>query len=144
MTFTTEQKWLRFAAAFVIVTGAFAAMAALPALNAPFRMFADLAIWPYDGRETLASTEARVLSAVSGGVLVGWGVALWHLAGEGIERAPDLSRRIILWSVLVWFAVDSTGSLAAGVPLNIASNLVFLALFLIPLVRMARRRPVSA
>ena len=30
-----------------------------------------------DGAETLVASEARLLAAISGGVMVGWGVTLW-------------------------------------------------------------------
>lgn len=130
---TSEQKGLRFAAGVTVATGLGLALSAVPALNMAVRLLADLLIWPVDGAETLAAPETRLGFAIGGGVLVGWGLMIWHLAGEPLARAPDAVRGIIRTSVLTWFLVDSAGSVAAGAALNVLANLVFLALFLIPM-----------
>jgi hypothetical protein len=74
--------------------------------------------------------------------MVGWGLMIWQLAGEPLERAPDAVRAIIRNSVLAWFVVDSAGSIAAGAPLNVLPNLAFVALFLLPM-RSARASVVA-
>lgn len=130
---TSEQKGLRFAAGVTAITGLALALAAVPALNLPVRVLADLLIWPLDGAETLAASETRLAFAIAGGVMAGWGLMIWQLAGEPMQRAPDATRAIIRTSILVWFLVDSLASVAAGVPLNVLGNLVFLALFLVPM-----------
>ena len=132
---TSEQKGLRFAAGVTMVTGLALALAAVPALNLPSRLLADLLIWPVDGVETLAASETRLGFAISGGVLVGWGLMIWQLAGDPLARAPEAVRAIIRTSMLAWFFVDSAGSVAAGAVLNVLANLVFLALFLLPMRR---------
>lgn len=130
---TSEQKGLRFAAGVTMVTGFALAVAAIPALNLPLRLLTDLLVWPFDGAETLAASETRLALAIGGGVMLGWGLMIWQLAGEPLERAPDAIRGIIRASVLGWFLVDSAGSVAAGAALNVVPNLVFLALFLLPM-----------
>lgn len=133
MDLARRQMFLRAGAGFVIATGLFMALGAHPVTGGPPALVADLIFWPPDGAETLATNEARLLCAIAGGVLAGWGWALWLLAGEGLVRAPDLARRIILGSVALWFVVDSAGSLIAGAPLNILGNLAFLAILTLPL-----------
>ena len=140
---TTQQKWLKTGAAIVIGFGLLVAVAALPTLNGPVRFLADAILWPFNGAETFARPETRLMSAIGGGVMAGWGLALWHLAGEGMARAPELARRIILASVWVWFVVDGAGSIAAGAPLNAALNLGFLAIFVLPLWRPAAPQTVA-
>lgn len=130
---TSEQKGLRFAAGVTMVTGLALALAAIPALNMGVRLLTDLLVWPFDGAETLAAPETRLALAIGGGVMAGWGLMIWQLAGEPLERAPEAVRGIIRASVLGWFVVDSAGSVAAGAALNVLPNLVFLALFLLPL-----------
>jgi len=132
---TSEQKGLRFAAGVTMVTGLALALAAVPALNIGVRLLTDLLVWPLDGAETLAASETRLALAIGGGVMLGWGLMIWQLAGDALERAPDAVRAIIRSSVLGWFVVDSAGSIAAGAALNVLPNLVFLALFLIPMRR---------
>jgi hypothetical protein len=132
---TAEQKGLRFAAGVTMLTGLALALAALPALNTAVRLLADLLVWPMDGAETLAAPETRLTLAIGGGVMLGWGLLIWQLAGEPLERAPDAIRGIIRASILSWFLVDSTASVVAGAALNVLPNLVFLCLFLIPMRR---------
>ena len=130
---TSEQKGLRFAAGVTMVTGLALALSAVPALNTGVRLLTDLLVWPFDGAETLAASETRLALAIGGGVMLGWGLMIWQLAGEPLERAPEAVRGIIRASVLGWFLVDSAGSAAAGAALNVVPNLVFLALFLLPM-----------
>lgn len=138
---TSEQKGLRFAAGVTMVTGLALALAAIPALNIGVRLLTDLLVWPFNGAETLAASETRLALAIGGGVMLGWGLMIWQLAGEPLERTPDAVRGIIRASVLGWFLVDSAGSVAAGAALNILPNLVFLALFLLPMRRGAKVAP---
>lgn len=138
---TSEQKGLRFAAGVTMVTGLALALAAVPALNIGVRLLTDLLVWPFNGAETLAASETRLALAIGGGVMLGWGLMIWQLAGEPLERAPDAVRGIIRASVLGWFLVDSAASVAAGAALNILPNLVFLALFLLPMRRGAKVAP---
>ena len=130
---TSEQKGLRFAAGVTMVTGLALALSAVPALNIGVRLLTDLLVWPFDGAQTLAASETRLALAIGGGVMLGWGLMIWQLAGEPLERTPDAVRGIIRASVLGWFVVDSAGSVAAGAALNVVPNLVFLALFLLPM-----------
>jgi hypothetical protein len=130
---TSEQKGLRLAAAVTVGTGLALALAASPALNLPMRLLADLLIWPLDQAQSLTAAETRLAFAVGGGVMVGWGWMIWQLAGAPMERAPQEVRVIIRTSVLAWFLVDSAGSIMAGAALNVVANLVFLALFLVPM-----------
>lgn len=132
---TSEQKGLRFAAGVTLGTGLALALAAIPALNLPVRLLTDLMIWPVDGAETLLLRETRLAFAIGGGLMAGWGLMIWQLAGEPLERAPQAVRAIIRTSMLTWFVVDSSGSVAAGAALNVLPNLLFLALFLLPLRR---------
>ena len=129
---TREQRGLRFAAGVTMGFGLMTALGALPQLAAPTVMLADILIWPVDGAETGSLPEARLLYAIAGGVLTGWGWMIWLLAGEAMDRQPGLVRSIIRQSLLLWFAVDSTGSVLAGAPLNVLANGAFLALFLVP------------
>jgi hypothetical protein len=128
-----RQKWLKAASALVIGFGVLVALSALPAANGPTMLLADILFWPPDGAQSWLAAETRLVSAIGGGVMVGWGWVLWVLSGEVMARAPDLARRMILQSVGMWFVIDSTGSVAAGAPLNVLGNLAFLAAFVWPL-----------
>lgn len=134
---TTEQKQLRAAAIFSAGFGLMMAAAACPPLSAPAQILADGLFWPFDGVETLDAPATRLLAAISGGVLVGLGISVHGLAGEIMSQTPDAARKVIRNSLLGWFVIDSTASVAVGASLNVLANAGFLALFLLP---MALRR----
>ena len=125
--------WLKVASAIVIGFGGMIALAAHPATSGLTGFLVDLVFWPLDGAQNIAVSEFRVLSAISGGIMVGWGLMLWLLSTHLYLRDPGLARTIILTSVGAWFVVDSTASIVAGAPLNAVLNLGFLFMFYLPL-----------
>ncbi len=138
MTSSTATVWLKFDAIFVIGFGAVMAAAALPALSAPTTLLLDLAFLPLDGAQSMDTPAGRLFSAVTGGVLVGWGVLLWLIADRLIPRDPALARQMILLSLLTWFVIDSMGSAVSGGYGNLLGNIVFLLMFLIPTLQLPR------
>lgn len=131
MEIAHTQSWLKAAAGIVIGVGLLLAAGALPPLAAPVVFLADLIIWPLDGLQTLGAPETRVFMAISGGVMVGWGVTLWKLAEHLMAEHPAAVRSITMTGLYCWFVVDSIGSIAAGVPLNAVANVSFVVLFLL-------------
>ncbi len=131
-------NWLKIAALAVVGFGLMLAAASHPASAVPTMMLADLLVWPFDGNPAAPDQMTRLLSAISGGVMAGWGEMLWMTAAWVLPRQPEIGRRIILVSVVAWFVVDSAGSFVAGVPLNDLGNIVFLAAFLVPLWALSR------
>ena len=126
---------LKCASSAVIAAGVLVGLASMPATALPVAFLLDAIFWPVDGLEGVTTPEARLLSAIGGGILIGWGVLLWQLTTRLLPREPALARRLILCSVGIWFVADSAGSLAAGAPLNVVGNVAFLAAFWIPLRR---------
>lgn len=57
---TTEAKGLRLGAAETGLTD----LAAWPPLAGPLRLLADLPIWPFDGSQTFAAPETRLVQAM--------------------------------------------------------------------------------
>ena len=134
----TTKTWLQVASAVVIGFGFIIALSAHPALSGITRFMVDLAFWPLDGTQTINSPEMRLILAVSGGMMMGWGALLWLVATRLYPRDPALARTMILWSIGIWFIVDNIGSVAAGAPLNVLFNVPFLLVFVLPLMRSAR------
>lgn len=131
-------NWLKAASGIVIGFGLVTVLGALPATSAPVILLVDLVFWPVDDLQRVSAPETRLLWAISGGILTGWGVLLWQISTRLYPQDPALARTLILSSVSVWFVVDSLGSIAAGAPLNAVLNIGFLLLFFVPL-----RRPVE-
>ena len=125
--------WLKAASAIVIGFGLMVAAAAHPSGAGLTMFFADILIWPFDGNPSEPDQITRLISAIGGGVMAGWGVLLWMMVTQVMPHQPEVARRMILISIIVWFVIDSTGSVVSGVPLNVAGNLIFLIAFLVPL-----------
>ncbi len=130
----TTRLWLKAAADIVIVFGLVTALGAWPPTAGILNFFADLLFWPLDGGQALADPQTRLLAAIGGGVMAGWGVTIYLLADRLYLREPALVRSIILAGVFVWFAIDSVGSVVSGAPLNALGNVAFLVMFLVPLM----------
>ena len=105
---------LKFGSALVVGFGVVIAMAAYPPTAGIAQFLLDLVIWPVDGVQAISGPEMRLLSAVSGGVMVGWGILLWLVATRLYPKDPGLARTLILVSIGTWFLVDSLASIVAG------------------------------
>ncbi len=119
------------------------ALATYPATAGVTLFLTDLILWPIDSAQTLASPETRMLCAIIGGVMAGWGLMLWLVATRLYPREPALARTLILTSVGTWFVIDGIGSLLAGAPLNALFNVGFLLIFVIALRHAPRGRQVG-
>lgn len=125
--------YLKIASGIVIGFGLFGFLGVWPAMALPIELLLDLIFWPIDGGPSLATPGSRLLVAIASGALVGWGSMIWIVATELFKSNPQLSRKMILTSVLLWFVIDSIGSIISGAPLNAVFNLGFVALFYMPL-----------
>ncbi|MEM6497948.1 MAG: hypothetical protein AAGB04_24315 [Pseudomonadota bacterium] len=126
--------WLKIGAGLVIVFGLITALGAYPPTAGVLSFLVDMIKWPVDGSQSIANEEFRLLSAVSGGVMVGWGLMIWLIAERLYDREPQLSRLMIMVSVGAWFVVDSLASIMAGAALNAVLNISFLVLFFVPMM----------
>lgn len=133
MSFTTRKLWLETASIILGLVGLVICMSALPALSLPTRLLADAVFWPPDAAQSLAAPETRLLAAIGGGVMLGWGATLWLLVRLLFAREPAAVKTIIMTGITVWFVADSTASILAGAPVNAVLNIGFLLLFALPL-----------
>ena len=141
MTKSQIQKWLKTAAMIVILFGPVVSFAAHPATSGLNGLFVDLAFWPFDGNPPMDASATRLISAIAGGLTMGWGTMILLIATKLYHKEPELARSIILTSVIVWFVTDSAGSVVAGAPANVMINVIFLLMFLIPLVVTSKQAP---
>lgn len=144
MSHTSVQSALKVASAAVMGVGVVVALSAFSATALLTNILADLVFWPFDGRQAVDTQTARLLAAIGGGVMFGWGLLLWQLATQLMPKDPVLAASLIRTSIVAWFVLDSTCSVLAGAYLNVAMNVGFLALFLVPLAQMKRGGAVTA
>lgn len=135
---------LKAASAAVMGVGIVVALAAFPPTALVTNILSDLVFWPFDGRQAVDTPTARLLAAIGGGVMFGWGLLLWQIATQLMPKDPALGASLIRTSVLAWFVLDCTCSVLAGAYLNVLLNVGFLALFLLPLAQMKRAGAVTA
>ncbi len=138
MTQETTISWLKFGSALTIFFGTLIAAATVPALSGPVQYLADFIFFPLDGLQSVAAQETRLINAISGGVMVGWGLMLWMLSTQLYPKEPALTRKIIMTSIIAWFIIDSSGSVLAGASLNVLGNTSFLLIFCLPLWRASK------
>lgn len=124
---------LKAACIATIGTGIVSVAASHPAGEGLWSLLFDVLRWPIDSGQGSFSPEARVLNAVCGGVLAGWGSLMYWLVDGPIAQGDRGARRAFATSVLIWFALDSAGSFAAEWPGNVVLNVVFLIALLGPL-----------
>ncbi|MDH4441032.1 MAG: hypothetical protein QE284_11665 [Rhizobium sp.] len=135
--FTTT--WLKLTSLFLIVFGLIVALGAHPLTATPVTWLADLIVWPFDGTQSLVAPETRLLAAISGGVMVGFGTMMWLVVSRLLATDPALTRLLLVEATLAWFLVDSTGSLVAGAPVNVALNTVLMLAIVVPAWGLGRR-----
>ena len=129
--------WLKITAFVVGSFGPVFFLGTMVETMEPARLTLDLLSWPLDGMTTYESPDTRFLSALTGGFLLGWGVMIWFLSTSVYDKAPEAVRKAVLYGVLAWFFLDSTGSVLSGNPSNVIFNSLILLLGVGPLWRPA-------
>jgi hypothetical protein len=71
--------------------------------------------------------------AVIGGIMVGWGVALFYVTKSLLARGERIAWNLVALSVGAWFVPDTSYSLLSGYWQNAMLNTAFLALLALPL-----------
>lgn len=132
--------WLKLTSLLVVLLGLLVALGAHPATALPATWLADLVFWPFDGRQGLDADAARVLAAIGGGVMVGWGVMMWLVIDRLHAVDPGLTRLLLIESTLAWFLVDSTGSFVSGAGVNVLLNTVLMLAIVLPAWRIGAQR----
>ncbi len=138
MSHRVHKLWIKITAVIVGSFGPVFFLGTMEGTLEPARLTLDLLSWPIDGATTYASPDARFLSALTGGFLLGWGVMLWCLSTWVYDLAPEPVRRAVLVGVLSWFCLDSAGSIASGNASNALFNVLVLLAAVGPLWRPAR------
>ncbi len=132
-TVAFHKSWLKVTAFVVGSFGPVFFLGTMEATSEPARWTLDFLSWPVDGISTYDSPDTRFLSALTGGFLLGWGVTIWLLSSMVYDSAPEKVRRAVLFGVLAWFVLDSTGSIASGNPSNVFFNTLVLLLAIGPM-----------
>lgn len=140
MTSAIIRPWLKLTSLFVIALGLLVALGAHPLTATPAIWLADLVFWPFDGQQTLEADATRLLAAISGGLMVGWGLMIWLVVDRLLPIDPGLTRLLLMESTLAWFLVDSTGSYVSGATVNVLLNTILMLAIVVPAWRIGKLR----
>lgn len=134
MSSTRAATWLSFVSLLTIVIGLVAAFGAADATDAGWAKLFDILDWPIDDDPSGFDTRGHQLNAVLGGVMAGWGALMFSIVRTQFAAGDHRLARPMITAVLLWFVVDSAGSVVAGLPGNVVLNVSFVALFVPPLL----------
>lgn len=134
MTLTTRVTALKIATFVLLIAfGPLLAFSTLPPADVALQSFLSLAL--LDGAQLhLTEPGGRLITAICGGIVTGFGICLWQVITRVYARDPAAGRAIMLPAILAWFVLDSAGSILAGAWFNAVLNTVFVACFLLPLL----------
>lgn len=138
MTQDFHKFWLKITAIVIGSFGPICFLGTMDATSEPARLTLDLLSWPVDGRETYTNSDTKLLSALLGGFLLGWGVMIWRVSGSVYDAAPEDVRQAVVTGLLAWFLLDSAGSIAGGHASNALFNVAILLLAVGPMWRPAQ------
>ncbi|MBX2853428.1 MAG: excinuclease ABC subunit A [Rhodobacteraceae bacterium] len=133
MTLETSAAWLKIASWILIGFGLLAFFSLFTPAASILDLLFDFAFLFAEGSDVLGD-KGWLLMAIAGGLMVGFGVMTLGIATRVYPGDPEAGRAIIGAGILVWFVIDSAGSIFVGAWFNAVLNGGFLALFAIPLL----------
>ena len=137
MTEAFHKRWLIVTAIVVGSFGPVFSLATRVSTAGPARWTLDFLNGPGGNPQTFQAATTRLLTALTGGFLLGWGVMILGLRAWVYDRAPEGVRKSVVTGLLAWFVLDSTGSIASGNAWNAGYNVIVLLLAVGPLWRRA-------
>ncbi len=134
MTLETRAKFVQVIAIVLIIFSLLWALASYPAINLPARFILDMSDWPIDSLSKPLTRDMMWMSSISAGLLVAISVFFYGIVAPAVMRADMPIIKTTIVAMMLWFVVDSVGSIAAGVTSNAVFNSLYLVLILFPLI----------
>ncbi len=138
MTTKFHKGWLKVTAIAIITYAIFFFLGTISNTEASIEFILDFSSWPLDGKQNYDAPTTVFLSALLGGILLGWGILIWLLSSRIYDKAPEEIRKIVLISLLSWFVIDSLGSIFSGNLNNAIANILLLLVLVGPLWKAAK------
>ena len=113
-------------------------LAPYTSINLPARFLLDVLDWPMDNTAMALDQNTKWLSAIGASLLGAVSVFLWGIVAPALKRGDTQVAKTTLQAFIVWYVIDSAGSIAAGVASNVVFNTAYLVLVLIPLLGMTK------
>jgi hypothetical protein len=126
-------KWLQVASAVVMLFGLLLVLSPTLARQG-FSMLVYASPWHIDTFGVEPVRYIGLAHAVIGGVMIGWGTALYYVTSALLSRGSRQAWNLIALSLSAWFVPDTAYSLLSGYWQNAVLNAAFLLLFALPLL----------
>jgi len=133
MTNKIHKLWLKITAVSIILYSILFFLGTIQEMNEAVQLVLDISSWPIDKAQNYNANSTVFLSALLGGVLFGWGILIWFLSSKIYDIVPEKTRKIVLFSLLSWFIIDSLGSMFSGNSNNLIANIFLLIVLVGPL-----------
>ncbi len=134
MSPTTAAHSMRIIGVISIITAVIFALAGVNDFTGANDIFFNLASSGSEGVAGLTTPESKLAMAIAGGVFGGLGAMYLFISAPGIEQGNELIRKGSIYVFMTWFIIDSGASVASGNAPNVIPNLVFLVVYLAPLL----------
>lgn len=131
--FDFYRKWLVALEVLLVVFGVAMALGSGTPLLRPLLGLVDPAFWPHGSVEPATADFRAWVYGVWGATIAGWGVAVVFVASQAFARREAWAWHAIALGTAFWFVLDTGISLAHGVVVNAAFNVVVVALVAVPL-----------
>lgn len=130
--------FMRIIAAFSILLSVLFALAVAADPTGLADLFFRYASSGGAGLAGIATAEAKLSTAIAGGIFAGISAVLWLIAAPAIEAGDTKAMRGVMLSLLTWFFVDSGASALGGNAANILPNIAVLLLYIAPMLLVRR------
>ncbi|WP_298610988.1 hypothetical protein [uncultured Thiothrix sp.] len=120
------------------------ALAPYEAINGPARFILNLSAGSLGGLFEPLNLHAQWLSSIGAGLLMAVAIISYGVIAPAIRQVNPQDAQIIRFfklAIIAWYLIDSLGSIAAGVVVNVLFNTVFLGLIFLPLLRLKTLDP---
>lgn len=119
------------------------ALAPYDAINWPARFILSLSTANLSILAEPLTTHVKWLSAIGAGLLVAVAIFCYGIIAPAILKKDFNTLKFFKIAMITWYLIDSIGSLAAGVWLNILFNTIFLLILLLPVWSIKAEAPKS-
>ncbi len=130
----TAAKLTRIIAIVLILYALAWATAPYGPIDLPARFLLDLLAWPLGDGRPVWDGDIRWMSSIGAGLLMALGVVFLGVIAPAVHQGNRRVVQTTIIAMLLWFIIDSAGSLAAGFTANAVINLITLVPILLPLV----------
>ncbi|MEO0498832.1 MAG: hypothetical protein AAF141_15995 [Pseudomonadota bacterium] len=143
LTLDQSVRGVKFSALVLIGFGLLTAAAAHPTMAAPTDWVLRVIMFDLSRDLAINTPEERLMVAILGGIILGWGVTIFAIAEGWYRSAPQAAGRAIVTATTAWFVVDGIGSVLSGSAMNIVPNIGFFAILVLPVLLYSGRKQAA-